>query len=44
MGRPWGAQDDQRRRGGPATPALELWVAVEADTDYVLLERFAEFG
>jgi hypothetical protein len=43
VGRPWVAQDDRRRRGA-ATPALELWVAVEADTDDVLLERFAEFG
>jgi len=41
VGRPWVAQDDDG--GGSAIPALELWVAVEADTDDVLLERFAEF-
>lgn len=41
VGRPWVAQDDDG--GGSAIPALELWVTVEADTDDVLLERFAEF-
>jgi hypothetical protein len=41
VGRPWVAQDDDG--GGSAIPALELRVAVKADTDDVLLERFAEF-
>jgi hypothetical protein len=41
VGRPWVAQDDDG--GGSAIPALKLWVAVEADSDGVLLERFAEF-
>lgn len=41
VGRPWVAQEDDG--GGSAIPALELRVAVEADTDEVLLERFAEF-
>lgn len=40
VGRPWVTQDDG---GGSAIPALELWVAVRADTDDVLLERFEEF-